>query len=187
MINIFTVDLEDWRHIHYLKSEDEIPERVEENTSLILDILQDYNVKATFFTVGELAEKHPSLIRDILKRGHEIGFHTYYHTPLWDHDREKLKDEIKKFRRFIKENFNVEIYGFRAPLFSLNRKTSWVIEVLEEENFLYDSSIFPAWNPVYGEPRAPRTPYFIKSTDIIRKFNSGIIELPLLTLSLIHI
>ncbi|RLE65487.1 MAG: hypothetical protein DRJ38_03670 [Thermoprotei archaeon] len=181
MINIFTVDLEDWRHIHYLNSEDEVPERLEENTGLILDVLQDYDVKATFFIVGELAENYPSLIRKILKHGHEIGFHTYHHTPLWDHSRERLEEEIRRFRKLMKENFNVGIYGFRAPLFSLNRKTSWAIEVLERENFLYDSSIFPIWNPVYGEPKAPRTPYFIKSTDITRKSDSGIIEFPLLT------
>lgn len=181
MINVFTVDLEDWKHIHYLNPEDEVPDRLEENTGLILDVLQDYDVKATFFIVGEVAEKHPALIRSIIQRGHEIGFHTYHHTPLWNHNREELRKEIRKFRELMKESFNIEFYGFRAPLFSLNRKTSWAIKVLEEEGFLYDSSIFPIWNPVYGEPRAPRTPYFIKSHDITKRSNHGMIELPLLT------
>jgi len=181
LINIFTVDLEDWKHIHYLKSPDRIPERVEFNTGLILDLLEDYGVKATFFAVGEIAEEYPALIENILKRGHEIGFHTYHHTPLWDHKEEKLRNEIREFKKLMRENFNVKVHGFRAPLFSLDRRTSWAVKVLEEESFLYDSSVFPIRNLVYGEPRAPRTPFLLGNAGIVNGKKSSILELPPLT------
>lgn len=185
--NILTIDLEDWKHIHYLNSCDNVPEKIEYNTGLILDLLETYDTKATFFTVGEIVENYPELIDKIVRKGHEIGFHTFYHTPLWNHEKGKFRDEIKLFRKLMLEKFQLNVYGFRAPLFSLNEKTSWAIDVLQEENFLYDSSIFPIRNLLYGVPNAPVFPYRINSSNITKNNPSGIIELPLLTYKILGV
>lgn len=179
--NILTIDLEEWKHIHYLKSSKDIPSRLEANTRVILDLLEKYGTKATFFVVGETAEKNPEIIRQIVERDHEIGFHTYHHTPLWNLNREKLRHELQIFKKLMRDKFNIRVYGFRAPVFSLNSETSWAIDVLQKENILYDSSIFPIHNPVYGVPKAPVYPYLISGVNIVGENYEGILELPLLT------
>lgn len=127
-----------------------------------MTLLEQRNVKATFFIVGELAQKHPELVSRIKESGNEIAFHAYYHEPLWKKSPESFRDEIDKFHSIA----GTQCKGFRAPSFSLNKNTRWVLDVLEKTGFQYDSSVFPARTPLYGAPKAPLKPYKPSHIDI---------------------
>lgn len=157
MLNILTVDLEEWYHPEYVKKET-LPckeERIHHSLKTTLDLLDRHNLRVTFFVVGELAEKHPEIIKNIRENGHEIAFHGYYHEPLWNLNADTLRTEIEKFNSLIGE----KCAGFRAPSFSLSNKTKWALEVLENSGCQYDSSLFPAKTPLYGVWDAPTIPY----------------------------
>lgn len=164
VLNILTVDLEEWYHAEYVKGR--LPLRKEDHAkndvAEALNLLEERGVEATFFVVGELAEKNPELISRIKKNGHEIAFHAYYHEPLWNKTAEAFKQEIIKFSNVVGEPCK----GFRAPSFSLSNKTKWVLDSLDEAGFRYDSSIFPARSPLYGVPGAPMKPYKPSRIDV---------------------
>jgi len=155
--NILTIDLEEWYHPEYVKNKS--PKNKEERLTKSLDktlqMLNEQNVNATFFVVGELAEKTPEIIEKISRNEHEVAFHGYHHEPLWNLNAETLELEIRKFNSFTKE----KCLGFRAPSFSLNNKTKWVLKVLDSAGYQYDSSVFPAATLLYGVRRAPVRPY----------------------------
>lgn len=164
MNNILTVDLEEWYHPEYVKNmaPKNTEERITHSLTTTLQLLDKHNVNATFFVVGESVEKHPELLDEINEKGHEIAFHGYYHKPLWQLSAENFRAEIKKFNSINKGR----CLGFRAPSFSLNNQTKWALEVLEEEGFHYDSSIFPVKTPLYGVPRALMKPYKPSHKDV---------------------
>ena len=144
----------------------------------ILDLLRQNDTLATFFVVGELLEYRPEIFDKIIENGHEVGFHTMYHSRL-DSEKfeEKFEDEIKKFEVLT----NKKSKGFRAPTFSLNKKSSWIIDILEAYDYTYDSSIVPAKSSMYGSPNAEENPYKITSNNIEKNNIDGkIIEFPLL-------
>jgi len=155
--NILSIDLEEWYHPEYVKDKvfEEKEERLKESLNITLSLLRARNVKATFFVVGELAEKYPEAIKCISEEGHEIGFHGYSHQTLWNLTLKDLKQEIKKFNSFI----NDKSIGFRAPSFSLDNRTKWALQVLEDAGYKYDSSIFPTKTPLYGVKGALMKPY----------------------------
>jgi polysaccharide deacetylase family protein (PEP-CTERM system associated) len=132
--------------------------------------------------VGELLLAKPELLDKILDEGHEIGFHTMYHTRLDSPNyKEKFDDEIKKFSEMTSKKSK----GFRAPSFSLNKDTAWAIKVLSENNYEYDSSIMPAQTKLYGVPNAETKPYKISSKKIEGNNPTGeLLEFPLLTTKL---
>ncbi|MEM3465811.1 MAG: polysaccharide deacetylase family protein [Candidatus Jordarchaeales archaeon] len=146
------------------------------NIPEILSLLRKYDVKATFFVVGEIAEKFPEVVELIREEGHEVAFHGYYHLPLWRLNPEAFREEVTMFKRLVPD-----CIGFRAPSFSLNNNTKWALNVLKAEGFRYDSSVFPAWTPLYGVYGAPLKPYYPSSRDISKESgrNDGIIEFPL--------
>ena len=138
-------------------------------------------MQATFFVVGELAEKHPEIIEDLRENDHEIAFHSYYHEPLWNLDANALRIEIQKFNSLIREKCS----GFRAPSFSLSNKTKWALKVLENSGCKYDSSLFPAKTPLYGVWNAPTTPYKPSYENVTEKAeNAKLWEFPLLVYKL---
>ncbi|MDP9127304.1 MAG: polysaccharide deacetylase family protein [Pseudomonadota bacterium] len=160
----FTIDLED-------PTEAYEPEgRYAASTRHILDLCDEYRCRATFFTVGRIAERSPTLIRDIASRGHEIGYHSRNHVPLTKEDPERFRDEAKRDKARLEELAGKSVNGFRAPAFSLTQKTLWAVDVLKEIGFAYSSSIMPTWVSRYGFPGAPRTPF---------RWPNGLIELPL--------
>jgi len=157
LFNIVTVDIEEWYHPEYVKKE-KLPnreERIQHSLKITLELLSRHNLKATFFIVGELAEKHPEIIKSIRGNGHEIAFHGYHHEALWNLDVDILRTEIERFNFLIGE----KCAGFRAPSFSLSNKTKWALKVLEDSGFHYDSSLFPVKTPLYGVWDAPIIPY----------------------------
>ncbi len=182
-MNILGIDFEDWYHPELIRNNIELSKKLEptviQGINKILDWLRKNETNATFFVVGELLEFQPDIFDKIIEEGHEIGFHTMYHTKLDDlGSKEKFQDEVKRFAELT----NNKSKGFRAPTFSLNQKTSWAIEVLQTNNYLYDSSVVPAKTELYGLPNAEKKPYRI-STNSLETDDEGsnLIEFPILT------
>jgi len=182
MENFLSVDLEDWHTSAYLRkyvTKRNKINRIDCNTKRILDLFDKVEVKATFFVLGSVAKENIDLIKEIHSRGHELASHGYSHTPLWDLNKQTFIDEIRKTNELLENISNKKTKGFRAPYASLNKETSWSIDVLEEEGFLYDSSIFPMKTPLYGEKNAPEEIYNICSKNILHKNEiSNILEIP---------
>jgi len=179
--NILGIDFEDWFHPEliqkYVSKKDNQP-KVIEGIDKILDLLRKKDTKATFFVVGELLEFKPELLDLILDNEHEIAFHTMKHTRIdTPNFKEKFQEEIKQFHKLT----NGKSKGFRAPSFSLNTNSSWLIDVLEENDYVYDSSIVPAKTSLYGIPNAEKKPYKISSKFLEGNSNDGkIIEFPMM-------
>lgn len=145
---ILTFDLDFWHSGKFLKKylpqdKNSLKDFVKEPTEPILDLLDKYNQKATFFVLGEIARKYPRLIKKISQSGHEIASHGYSHKTLPELGEKEFEKEIIKTNQVIEEIIGQKPIGFRAPNFSLNYKTKWAFKILEKYNFRYDSSIHP--------------------------------------------
>lgn len=148
----------------------------------VLNLLDKYDTKATFFILGVVAEKYPEVIKDIHKRGHEIAIHAFTHDTLYKLGPVEFENEIKKSLNLL------AIYnpiGFRAPSFSIDNSTKWAFEILENYGFKYDSSIFPIKTMIYGVPNAPTNIYTPSKQDVSKHGKGGIIEFPLTTIKII--
>lgn len=164
MLNALTFDVEDYFHVHAFAgvvSRDQwesMPRRVCENTRRILRLLRERNIRATFFVLGWVAERHPELVREIADDGHELASHGYAHEAVDTITREQFRDDVVRSLEAIRAACpNAEIRGYRAPSFSINDNTPWAFDVLKELGFQYDSSISPVtFHDRYGMPRAPR-------------------------------
>ena len=181
-MNLLGIDFEDWFHPELIQKH--IGKTWKTPTIIngidkILDWLRKNETFATFFVVGELLEYKPELLDKILDNGHEIAFHSMYHSRLDSKGyQEKFDDEIKIFDKIT----NGKSRGFRAPSFSLNQSTSWAIDTLLENNYQYDSSVVPAKTKLYGIPNAEIKPYKISSKNLTNNdSNSKLLEFPLLT------
>jgi len=180
-LNILGIDFEEWYHLElvkpHIKNKKHSPSVIN-GIDKILDLLRKHETLATFFVVGELLEIQPEIFDKIIENDHEIGFHTMHHDRLDSPGfKEKFSSEIKKFAELT----NNKSQGFRAPTFSLNDTSSWAIDVLEENNYVYDSSVVPAKTSMYGLPDAEHKPYRITSKSIEKNNSSGkITEFPLL-------
>ena len=167
--NLISVDLEDWYHSAFLRdyahpatAEPTIPG----TTGRILELFDRHGVKATFFVLGRVAERHGDVIENIAQRGHEIASHGYSHLPLWSLTAREFRAELRHTNALLEGIAGGPILGFRAPYASLSERTSWALDVLEEEGFVYDSSVFPMKTPLYGVCGAPRAPYGITSKNL---------------------
>ena len=181
-MNLLGIDFEDWFHPELIQrhiTEKNNKPTVVQGIDKILEWLRKNDTFATFFMVGELLESKPELLDKIFANGHEIAFHTMYHTRLdTPNFKEKFTDEIKKFADLTKGKSR----GFRAPTFSLNHATSWAIDVLAENNYQYDSSIVPVKTKLYGIADADTKPYKISSNKLDGNDPNGkMLEFPLLT------
>lgn len=178
ILNIISFDVEELFYTEYGRTS--INENCEYMTSknipIILDLLKDLELTATFFIVGEIAEKFPEICRLICDEGHELAFHGWSHLSLQKSDPHHFSLDLKKFKKM-----HPQCVGFRAPSFSLNNYTKWALKVLGEQGFCYDSSVFPAWTPLYGVKNAPTKPYHPFFNDISKESNMqrGIVEFPL--------
>jgi len=176
--NILSIDVEEIFHTEYARHAEKqhIVYRTPYNIPGILELLKEQNVTATFFIVGEIAEKFPEVMRIIMDEGHEVAFHGWSHLPLWELNPKLFRQEIIKYKRL-----HSSCIGFRAPSFSLSNNTKWALKILKEENFYYDSSVFPARTFLYGVYKAPQKPYIPSLNDIAKEGdeNYGIIEFPL--------
>jgi polysaccharide deacetylase family protein (PEP-CTERM system associated) len=164
VINALTIDLEDWYQgltstAVQIDRWESFEDRVVESTSLLLDLLRRARVKATFFVLGYVADQFPELIRQVADAGHEIGLHGYYHYRVDKLTRASFREDLLRGKMAVTEASGVLPVGFRAPMFSINGRSLWALEILAREGFLYDSSVFPTQNMLYGYPQAPREPY----------------------------
>ena len=165
-MNLLGIDFEDWFHPELIQkvltNEEKKPEIIK-GIDKIIDWLNHHDTYATFFVVGELLEYEPEILDKIIENGHEIGFHTMHHTRLDTLNfKEKFEDEIKIFDKITSGKSK----GFRAPTFSLNESSNWLIDVLESNGYQYDSSIVPAKTSMYGLPNAKKRPYQISSKSL---------------------
>lgn len=181
IVDFMSVDLEDYFCDLPFATWSKHKERLVNNTKKILKLFKQNNVKATFFTLGYIAEKFPDLIHDIVDEGHEIGSHSYSHLDLRENSKEVIIEDIKRSIQTIQDVTGKEVLGFRAPFFSINEKSFWIFDFLKE-HFIYDSSVFPVKTPLYGIPNAPRTIYNPTTDNPIRDNKNGnLIEIPLAT------
>jgi len=176
-INALTLDVEDGWSIFsrdWLSREIEVTDAVVRDTKWVLDALGQRNIRATFFILGNVAQKFPSLIRRIANGKHEIGVHGFSHKQIFKLTKEGFRSEVADVKKLLEDIISAPVLGYRAPAFSVIPKTSWALEVLAEEGFIYDSSIVPCKNRRYGWPDFSR--------DICRidlHGGSSIIEVPM--------
>ncbi len=182
LVNALSIDLEEWYHSELVEGRRSPFSQAEEATRPILDLLDRYQTKASFFVVGEVAEQNPDLIRFILEKGHEIGCHTFSHQLVWNLGESRFRADLERFHSVIEKILGkVEIKGFRAPCFSIDNRNRWALKVLQDFGYQYDSSIFPLKiNPLYGISGAPTWPYRISVEDVRKEdAQSPLLEFPL--------
>ncbi len=145
MINILTIDVEDWESGISGVYGKIYPstEKVYKKTIELLELLEKYNARGTFFILGDVAEKYPKLIKDIFERGNEVASHCFYHRELHYLNLNELREDLKKSKNILEQIIGKEIIGFRAPNFSLMKVPGEVLDLLLDLGFKYDSSIFP--------------------------------------------
>ena len=155
MLNALTIDVEDYHSVSARdwKGETMTPTtKVVRNTRQLLDRFAARGVRGTFFVLGDVAETYPELIRDIHAAGHEIGVHGFYHRQVFKLTPDEFRAEISDTKRILEDLIGRPILGHRAPAFSIMPHTSWALDVLVDEGFRYDSSIFPIAGRRYGWP-----------------------------------
>jgi polysaccharide deacetylase family protein (PEP-CTERM system associated) len=162
MLNAFTVDVEDYYHVSAFapwvdrRRWDDYESRVVASTRRILELMDAHEVRGTFFVLGWVAERYPGLVRDIHARGHEIGSHSYWHRLVYDLAPDEFRDDLRRSREAIEKITGDPVTAYRAPSFSVTKKSLWALDILREEGFLVDSSISPVRHDRYGIPSAPR-------------------------------
>jgi polysaccharide deacetylase family protein (PEP-CTERM system associated) len=162
--NGLSVDVEDYFHAEAITCSigrhtwDSLESRVVRNTHQVLDLLAEHKVKATFFILGWVAARFPQLVRDVQSCGHEIACHSYWHRLIYELDPKEFREDTRKAKEAVEEAAGVEAIGYRAPTFSITKRTLWALEILAELGFQYDSSVFPIRHDLYGIPDHPRFP-----------------------------
>jgi polysaccharide deacetylase family protein (PEP-CTERM system associated) len=160
LLNAFTVDVEDYYHVSAFERSiargdwEQYDSRVANNTLRILDLLDRHDTKATFFVLGWIAKRRPELVREIHRRGHEIGSHGYWHRLIYEQSPKEFRDDLRLSRDVLRDAIGGPILAYRAPSFSITRRSLWALEILAEEGFLMDSSVFPIHHDRYGIPGA---------------------------------
>ncbi len=166
MLNVMSVDVEDYFQVEALseslagRSWDSFEPRVEGNVARILDLFGAEGIKGTFFVLGWVAQRFPQLIKRIAAAGHEIGCHGFAHRRLHRLSPEEFRADLRDARELLKQLAQQPVIAYRAPSFSIVRQTDWALDVLAEEGFRFDSSIFPVRHDLYGIPDADRFPHW---------------------------
>jgi polysaccharide deacetylase family protein (PEP-CTERM system associated) len=161
--NILTVDVEDWFHIcgvnDYIPREGwpELESRVNENTRRILHILHRAGIRATFFILGFVAERHPGLVKEISRAGHEIATHGYAHRRVYTMTPDSFRQDLKKSMDILSGITGNDVKGFRAPEWSIRDDSMWALDILQEQGIVYDSSMAPL--PFIGSSGYPKAPW----------------------------
>ena len=168
VINAMTVDVEDYFHVSVFDGIvprsrwASMESRVCANTCRLLDMFGEFGVSATFFILGWVAERHPDLVRDIAGRGHEIASHGYAHRLIYDQTPAAFRDDVRRAKQVIEDAAGCRVDGYRAPSYSVTPRSLWALDILIDEGYRYDSSIFPVRHDRYGIPVSPREPFPIE-------------------------
>jgi polysaccharide deacetylase family protein (PEP-CTERM system associated) len=162
IVNGLSVDVEAWFQVGAFESViersawDAEPDRVDRNVREILDLFDEAAATATFFTLGWIAQRHGALLREIVARGHEVASHGWDHRRVFRMSRAEFADDIGGARKAIEDAAGVRVIGYRAPSFSIDRRTPWAFAELVEQGYVYSSSVAPVQHDHYGWPEAPR-------------------------------
>ena len=167
MRNALSVDVEDYYHVsafeRYVRQDQwtSYPSRVANNTRRIIDILEEHGVTATFFILGWVAEREPTLVREIYRRGHEVASHGYNHRRVTTQTRTEFRDDIRRSKSLLEDLTGATVSGYRAPSYSISLNCLWAFDELVESGYRYDSSVFPVRHDFYGIPNWPRFPFYV--------------------------
>lgn len=181
IINALSVDVEEYFQVSafekHIDSKDwsNWPSRVCFQTERLLDLFADCDARATFFTLGWVAERHPALIERMVRDGHEVGCHGYCHIRITNQTREEFRTDIARSKALLEDAAGVPIQGYRAASFSVTRDNLWAFDEIEAAGFSYSSSIYPVHHDLYGIPDAPRVPFAVGSA-------KRIVEIPVSTM-----
>lgn len=182
IVNAMTVDIEDYFQVQAFERLvdrnrwDSFDLRVERNTEAVLELFGKAGVKATFFTLGWVAEKFPSVVRRIVAEGHELASHGYAHVRASDQSPDTFRADVRKTKALLEDVGGVAVRGYRAASFSIGSGNLWALDVLGEEGHAYSSSIYPVRHDHYGMPEAPRFAFRPRGPQ-------GILEMPITTLA----
>jgi len=183
--NAMTIDVEDYFQVYAMEEKvrredwDRMPSRVERNVEVILGILEERRVRATFFVLGWVAERFPALVRRIVAGGHELASHGYAHRRALEQTRAEFTDDVSRAKAILEDRGGVAVRGYRAPSFSIGAGNLWALEVLAETGHRYSSSVYPVRHDLYGMPEAPRFPFHPPSA-------GGLLEIPVTTVRLFN-
>ena len=185
--NALTVDVEDYFQVSAFansinqKEWENHPLRVENNTHKLLDLFDEYQLKATFFILGWVAERKRDLVLEIASRGHEVACHGYSHQLVYNQSPDVFLEETVRAKNILEDIIQQPVRGYRAASYSITEKSQWALDILVESGFVYDSSIFPVHHDRYGMPDTPEHPYRLKTSA-----GNSIIEFPLSTAKILN-
>jgi polysaccharide deacetylase family protein (PEP-CTERM system associated) len=171
--NALTVDVEEYFQVAafertILRADWEKSEsRIEQNTGRVLDLFARRGVRATFFVLGWIAERHPGLVRRIVAEGHELASHGYDHARVHNFTPAQFRDDVTRTKAILEDLGGVAVRGYRAPSYSINGRNLWALDVLKETGHAYSSSIYPIHHDLYGMPEAPRFPFRVRPDSIL--------------------
>lgn len=182
--NAMTIDVEDYFQVSAFEPHIPrerwpwLPCRVEANIERILALLDAENVKATFFTLGWIAERYPAMVRRIVDNGHELASHGYAHRRASEQSAKSFREDVSHSKALLEDIGGQTVLGYRAPSFSIGVRNLWALDVLHEAGYRYSSSIYPISHDHYGMPDAPRFAYYPRGRE-------GLLELPITTVRLL--
>ena len=169
MSNAFTVDVEDYFQVTAFADTVEMSSwagresRVENNTHAVLELLSERGIRGTFFVLGWVAKRYPTLVNEISRQGHEIASHGMNHQLIYNQSPAEFREETRSAKRLLEDICQSPVIGYRAATYSITRRSLWALDVLAEEGFLYDSSIFPMRHDRYGIPDANPVPHLMQT------------------------
>lgn len=180
LLNAMSVDIEDWFQVGAFETVidragwDSLEHRVEHNTNAVLDLFDEVGIKATFFTLGWVAERYPALMQRIVSAGHEVASHGYDHARVFTLTPDQFRRDLDHSRKILEDSTGQAVTGYRAPSFSIDQRTPWAHEILAEQGYRYSSSVAPIKHDHYGWAGSPRFAWKPVS-------GSDLIELPVTT------
>ncbi len=186
--NAFSVDVEDYFHVSAFESIvdrsawSSMPSRVVRNTDHLLDLLAQHEVTGTFFVLGWVAEQHPDLVKRVSDAGHEVACHGHSHRKIYSQERDVFREETRRSKAILEDCVGREVIGYRAASFSITNDSMWALDIIAEEGFAYDSSIYPIWHDNYGIPGAERVP-----SRLDLESGQKLVEFPLSTVRLFRV
>jgi len=173
LVNALTIDVEDYFQVEAFagviprETWDSLPRRVERNTERLLDLFARHKVQGTFFTLGWVARRHPSLVRRIVAEGHELASHGDEHMRADRQDPDAFRSDVRKTKALLEDLGGEGVRGYRAATFSIGAANWWAFDVLAEEGYAYSSSIYPIAHDLYGMRTAPRAPFLPSRTSLV--------------------
>jgi len=188
LVNALSVDVEEYYHAAIFRHGTRtlvgrhFGSRVEQSVERLLTLLRDHHTHATFFTLGEVAAAHPAVVRAIAREGHEVACHGDRHEDVDRQTPSEFRADVRRAKARLEDLSGESVIGYRAPNFSIGRAQSWAYEILLEEGFRYDSSLYPILHDRYGQPGAPRFPY-----EIWRNWSDRLLEFPISTARLLGV